>query len=317
MTREETDSQDKSGGIRFDDRVAIVTGAGAGLGRVYALELAKRGAKVVVNDLGSAPDGTGSGTSSADRVVGDIKALGVEAVASYDSVATPEGGQNIVDKAIGAFGRVDILINNAGILRDKTLLKMEPDLWKAVLEVHLNGTYNVTRPALANMRENAYGRIVFTTSAAGLYGNFGQTNYSAAKMGVIGLMNSVKLEALKYNIKVNTVAPVAATRLTEHIMSQERIEIARPEFVAPLVLYLCSEKLEDTGMIFNAGMGCFSRAALLTGGVVRIGERGEIPTPEAVAANMDRIKSLDGAVEFPNLRAAMASIDEAVGVASQ
>jgi len=317
MTPPEMDSQGQRETIRFDDRVAIVTGAGAGLGRVYALELAKRGARVVVNDLGGAQDGTGSGTTASDSVVAEIKDLGGEAVSSYDSVATPEGGKNIVDTAIKTFGRVDILINNAGILRDKSLLKMEPELWKAVLEVHLNGTYNVTRPALANMRENAYGRIVFTTSAAGLYGNFGQTNYSAAKMGVIGFMNSAKLEAMKYNIKINTVAPVAATRMTENIMSSERLEMAKPEFVAPLVLYLCSEHLEDTGMIFNAGMGCFSRAAVLTGAVVKIGKKGEIPTPEVVAANMDRIKSLDGSVEFTNLRAAMASIDEAAGAASQ
>ncbi|MBW2203923.1 MAG: SDR family NAD(P)-dependent oxidoreductase, partial [Deltaproteobacteria bacterium] len=210
--------------IRFDDRVAIVTGAGAGLGRAYALELAQRGAKVVVNDLGGARDGTGGGTSAADQVVEEIKSSGGEAVANYDSVATAEGGQAIVDSAVEAFGKVDIVINNAGILRDKTLAKMEPENWDAVMDVHLKGAYNVSRPAFIKMRENGYGRIILTTSAAGLYGNFGQTNYSAAKMGLIGFMNTVKLEGDKHNIRVNTVAPVAATRLTEDILPPEMLE---------------------------------------------------------------------------------------------
>ncbi len=181
--------------IRFDGRVAIVTGAGGGLGRVYALEFAKRGAKVVVNDLGGARDGSGEGSQSpAQKVVEEIKALGGEAVANYDTVATPEGGEKIVKAALDAFGTVDILINNAGILRDKSLLKMEPETWQAVLDVHLNGAYHVTKPAFAVMKEKGYGRIVMTTSAAGLYGNFGQTNYSSAKMGLVGLMNTLKLE---------------------------------------------------------------------------------------------------------------------------
>ena len=200
--------------IRFDQRVAIVTGAGGGLGRVYALEFAKRGAKVVVNDLGGARDGSGEGSQSpAQKVVEEIRAQGGEAVANYDTVATPEGGERIVKAALDAFGTVDILINNAGILRDKSLLKMEPETWQAVLDVHLNGAYHVTKPAFAVMKEKGYGRIVLTTSAAGLYGNFGQTNYSSAKMGLVGFMNTLKLEGAKYNIKVNTIAPMAAYRL--------------------------------------------------------------------------------------------------------
>jgi len=291
--------------VRFDDQVAVVTGAGAGLGRVYALELAKRGARVVVNDLGGARDGSGGGSASpADMVVEEIKAAGGEAVANYDSVATPEGGQAIVDAAIQAFGRIDILINNAGILRDKTLAKMEPENWKAVMDVHLNGAYHVTRPAFVKMRENRYGRIILTTSAAGLYGNFGQTNYSAAKMGLIGLMNTIKLEGDKHNIKINTIAPVAATRLTEDILPPDLLEKLKPEFVAPLVLYLCSERCPVNGAIYNAGMGYYNRAAIVTGPGTLIGKEGEIPSPEAIATNMAKIKSLKGAEEYPNATAA-------------
>ncbi|MEE9420394.1 MAG: SDR family NAD(P)-dependent oxidoreductase [Desulfatiglandaceae bacterium] len=304
LSADEMERRKEWGAIRFDDRVVIVTGAGAGLGRVYALELAKRGAKVVVNDLGGARDGTGSGSEAADKVVEEIKAAGGEAVANYDSVATPEGGQSIVDSAIDAFGHLDILINNAGILRDKTLAKMEPENWDAVMDVHLKGAYNVTRPAFVKMRENRYGRIILTTSGAGLYGNFGQTNYSAAKMGLIGLMNTVNLEGEKHNIKVNTIAPVAATRLTDDILPPDLFEKLKPEFVAPMVLYLSSEQCPVSGAVYNAGMGYFNRAAVVTGPGAVVGDGKEIPTPEAVAASMDKIKSLEGAEEFPNATAA-------------
>jgi 3-hydroxy-3-methylglutaryl CoA synthase/NAD(P)-dependent dehydrogenase (short-subunit alcohol dehydrogenase family)/putative sterol carrier protein len=300
-----------AGEIRFDDQVAIVTGAGAGLGRGYALDLARRGAKVVVNDLGGTRDGTGGGTSAADNVVEEIKAAGGEAVANYDSVATAEGGQSIVDSAIEAFGRVDIVINNAGILRDKTLAKMEPENWDAITDVHLKGAYNVTRPAFIKMRENGYGRIIFTTSAAGLYGNFGQTNYSAAKMGLIGFMNTLKLEGDKHNIRVNTVAPVAATRLTEDILPPEMLEKLKPEFVAPLVLYLSSNGCQESGMILNAGMGYFNRAAIVTGPGVAVGDGSCIPTLEEIHQNWDAINDLGEAVEFPNVTASMGPILDA------
>ena len=305
MSKEETERRSRLGGIRFDGRVAIVTGAGAGLGRVYALELANRGASVVVNDLGGAQDGSGDGSRSpAEQVVEEIKASGGEAVANYDSVATPEGGKAIVDTAIKAFGRLDIVVNNAGILRDKTLVKMEPENWDVVMGVHLKGAYNVTRPAFVKMRENRYGRIVFTTSAAGLYGNFGQTNYSAAKMGLVGFMNTLKLEGDKHNIKVNTVAPIAGTRLTEDVLPPDLFEKLTPEFVAPLVLYLSSEQCPVNGAIYNAGMGYFNRVAILTGTGVVVGDGKEALSVEDVAANMDKIKSLDGAEEFSSATAA-------------
>ena len=292
--------------MRFDDRVAIVTGAGAGLGRTYALELAKRGAKVVVNDFGGSRDGSGDGSATpADKVVEEIKALGGEAVANYDNVATVEGGQNIVKTAVEAFGRVDILINNAGILRDKSFVKMEPESWKAVQDVHLHGAYNVTRPAMVVMRENGYGRIVMTTSAAGLYGNFGQTNYSAAKMGLVGLMNTLKLEGKKYNIKVNTIAPIAASRLTEDVMPPDLFEKCKPEYVAPMVMYLCNENCKESGAIFNAGMGYFNRAAVYTGRTTQLGDAQNPPTPEQIHENWKKINSLDGAKEIEDANAAI------------
>ena len=291
----------KAAEIRFDDRVAVVTGAGAGLGRAYALELAARGAKVVVNDLGGARDGSGAGSAGpADRVVEEIRAAGGEAVANYDSVSTPEGGEALIRQAVEAFGRVDIVINNAGILRDKSLLNMTSEEWAEVLAVHLNGAYYVTRPAFRQMREQKYGRIILTTSAAGLFGNFGQANYSAAKLALLGMMNTLKLEGEKYHIQVNTVAPVAATRLTEDILPPELFERLKPEFVAPLVLYLSSEQCGETGRVFNAGLGYFNQAAVVTGPGVLIGGGRSVPTPEDIEKNWKAIHSLEGAKEFYN-----------------
>jgi 3-hydroxy-3-methylglutaryl CoA synthase/NAD(P)-dependent dehydrogenase (short-subunit alcohol dehydrogenase family)/putative sterol carrier protein len=292
--------------LSFDGRVAIVTGAGAGLGRIYALELAKRGAKVVVNDFGGSRDGSGDGSASpADRVVEEIKDIGGEAVANYDNVATVDGGENIVKTALDNFGGLDILINNAGILRDKSFSKMEPENWQAVLSVHLHGAYHVTRPAFAAMKNNNYGRIVMTTSAAGLYGNFGQTNYSAAKMGLVGLMNTLKHEGAKYNIKVNTIAPIAASRLTEDVMPPDLFEKSKPEFVAPMVMALCSEDCSVTGGIFNAGMGYFNRAAVLTGRGTQVGDQKNPPTPEMIRQQWDAIDSLEGGKEMQDANAAV------------
>jgi 3-hydroxy-3-methylglutaryl CoA synthase/NAD(P)-dependent dehydrogenase (short-subunit alcohol dehydrogenase family) len=289
--------------IRFDDRVAIVTGAGGGLGRAYALELARLGAKVLVNDLGGARDGTGESTQAADAVVAEIEAMGGTAIANYDSVATVEGGERIVAAALEAFGQVDILINNAGILRDKSFAKMTPETWSAVLDVHLQGAYNVTRPAFQAMREAKYGRIVMTTSAAGLFGNFGQTNYGAAKMGLVGMVNTLKLEGAKYNIQVNAVAPLAATRLTEDVLPTFLLEKLDPAQVIPLVLYLCSERCSANGGVYNAGMRFFGRAAVVSGPGVYLS--GQVPTIDEVHRHWAAIESLEGAREYRDAGAAL------------
>lgn len=284
--------------VRYDGRVAIVTGAGAGLGRTYALELAARGAKVVVNDLGGARDGSGGGSASvADQVVDEIKAKGGEAVANYDNVATVEGGENIVKTAVDAYGTVDILINNAGILRDKSFLKMEPENWDIVIAVHLRGAYCVTRPAWKIMRENQYGRIVLTSSGSGIFGNFGQSNYGAAKMGLVGMMNTLKLEGAKYNITVNTLAPFAASRLTEDVLPPDLFSSAPPEFVTPLVMYLVSEACTESGSIYQAGQGNFARITVVTGPGMQLGDGKTPPTVEEVRDNWEKIRSVEGATE--------------------
>jgi len=275
--------------IRFDDQVAIVTGAGGGLGRAYARALADRGARVVVNDLGCARDGTGHASAPADAVVAEIRAAGGQAIGNYDSVATPDGGERIVQTALQSFGRVDILINNAGIIRDKTFPKLTPEMWEAVLSVHLNGAYYVTHPAFLAMREQNYGRIVFTTSSAGLFGNFGQTNYGAAKMGLVGFMNGLKLEGERHNIQVNCVAPLAFTRINEEIIPEGLQGSLKPECVAPLVLYLCARECPVSGGIYNAAMGYFSRTVLVTSPAIQLGVNGQIPTVEEIQQKWDQI----------------------------
>jgi len=283
--------------IRFDGRVAVVTGAGGGLGKAYSLTLAARGAKVVVNDLGGTFDGSGSDETAAQKVVDQIKAAGGEAVANYDSVADWESAQNIIKTAIDNFGHVDILINNAGILRDKSLLKMELDDYKKIMSVHLDGTFYCTKAAFANMKDRTFGRIVSTASAAGLYGNFGQVNYGAAKMGIAGMMNSVAQEGARYNIKANTIVPTAGTRLTFTVMPEDVIGKVKPEYVAPIVAWLCSEKCEETAKMFCAGGGYFSRAAVVEGPGVVFDASKDI-TLEMIAENLDKIMDLEGAREF-------------------
>lgn len=244
------------GELRFDGRVAVVTGAGGGLGKAYALLLASRGAKVVVNDLGGSVSGSGSDTRAAQRVVEEIRAGGGVAVPDYHTV---EDGDSIIQTAIASFGRIDILICNAGILRDATFGKMELGAWEAVYQVHLRGSYKCARAAWKYMREQGYGRIVFVTSSSGLYGNVGQANYAAAKMGIVGLANTLAREGNRRGIVVNTIAPIAASRMTESLMPPDLLEALRPETVAPFVAYLCHEACTSSGGIFELGGGWVSK----------------------------------------------------------
>jgi NAD(P)-dependent dehydrogenase (short-subunit alcohol dehydrogenase family) len=260
--------------IRFDGKVAIVTGSGGGLGRQHALELARRGAKVVVNDLGGSVDGSGGGSDAANKVVEEIKALGGEAIANGSSVTDDAGVAMMVKQAMDAWGRIDILIANAGVLRDKTFAKMEIPDFEFVLNVHLMGTVKPAKAVWEIMREQNYGRIVVTTSSSGLYGNFGQSNYGAAKLGVIGLMNTLKLEGQKNNVHVNAIAPVAATRMTENLgMPPEIFDRLKPEYVTPGVVFLCSEEA-PTGCILTAGAGAFALARIVETEGVYLGEGG-------------------------------------------
>jgi NAD(P)-dependent dehydrogenase (short-subunit alcohol dehydrogenase family) len=276
------------GAIRFDGRTAIVTGAGGGLGKTYALALAQRGANVVVNDLGGAADGTGSGSSMADGSVAEIRAAGGRAVANYDSVATSEGGRAIVQAALDAFGGVDILINNAGILRDKSFAKLEPAQLDAVLDVHLRGAFFVTQPAFAEMKERGYGRIVMTSSASGLFGNFGQSNYAAAKLGLVGLMNVLAIEGDKHGIQVNSIAPAARTRMTEQVLGP-LADALDPRLVTPLVVFLCSEQCRLTHEIFDVAGGRYARVFLgLCRGWVAPG--GATPEAEDILEHLEMIR---------------------------
>ncbi|MEN8233320.1 MAG: SDR family NAD(P)-dependent oxidoreductase [Actinomycetota bacterium] len=244
--------------IDFQDRVAVVTGAGGGLGREYALLLAGRGAAVVVNDLGGSVHGEGADATAADAVVEEIHSNGGRAVAEHSSVADPEGGAAIIERAVDTFGRIDIVISNAGILRDRTLANMEVGDLRSVLAVHLEGAFYVTMPAFRLMKEQQYGRIVYASSGAGVFGNFGQTNYAAAKSGLVGLMNALKLEGTKHNVLVNAVAPIAHTRMSEEILG-EMAEKFDPASVAPVVAYLSSEENTHTGELWSVGGGSVSR----------------------------------------------------------
>ncbi len=275
----------------LDGRVAIVTGAGGGLGREHALALARAGASVVVNDLGGARDGRGSGSAMADRVVAEIRAAGGEAAASYDDVASVEGGRRILQTALDAFERVDILVNNAGILRDKSFVNTTEELWDPVIAVHLKGTYCVTHPVYCHMKERgAGGVIVNTSSTSGLNGNFGQCNYGAAKAGIFGFSRCLSIEGQKYRIRVNVLAPVAFTRLTEDLPGfgdQERQAQLDPKLVSPLVVYLASDLAKDvTGRTFFVGGGRIAEMRMVTHTGVTKSEGGGLWTAEEIAAQM-------------------------------
>ncbi len=272
--------------IRFDGKVALVTGAGAGLGRAHALAFAARGAKVVINDFGGSRDGSGSSTSAAQAVVDEIRKAGGSAIANGANVADAAQVQTMVEQAMAEFGRIDILVNNAGILRDKSFSKAQLEDFKLVLDVHLMGSINCSKAVWDIMRAQEYGRILMTTSAAGLYGNFGQANYGAAKMALVGFMNALSVEGRKNNIKVNTIAPVAATRMTEDVLPPEALARIQPERVTPGVLYLCSEEA-PTKVILSAGGGNFSCATVMETAPVHLPDA-EL-TPEGVAERFGQI----------------------------
>ena len=282
-------------GIRFDGRVAIVTGAGTGLGRSHAIQLAARGARVVVNDLGAAVDGSGASESAAQSVVDEIVAAGGEAMAHGADVSNADQVADMVAGAVVAWGRVDILVNNAGILRDKTFAKMSLDDFRKVVDVHLMGTATVTRACWPIMREQQYGRIVLTSSSSGLYGNFGQANYGAAKAAMMGLMNVLHLEGARDDIRVNTLAPTAATRMTESLMPADALDLLKPETITPGLLYLVSEDAPSR-VILGAGAGSFAVTKVYeTPGVTLTGDD---LTPEGVAAAFDRISATEGQQEL-------------------
>ncbi|MEH3133653.1 MULTISPECIES: SDR family NAD(P)-dependent oxidoreductase [Mycolicibacterium] len=270
--------------LNFDGRVVVVTGAGGGLGRCHALEFGRRGAHVVVNDVGASVDGTGASTSAAQAVVDEITAAGGSAVANTDSVATEDGGKAIIGSATEAFGRVDVLINNAGILRDAAFKNMTAEQVDAVLDVHLRGAFNVTRAAWPVFREQDYGRIVMTTSGSGLFGTFGQSNYGAAKTGLVGLMNVLAIEGQRNNIRVNAISPIAKTRMTENTMT-ELVKDLAPEDVTPVVVYLAHESCERTANIYRVGGKHVSRVFIAE----TAGADLQAQTAEAFAANIDAI----------------------------
>ena len=297
--------------IDFQGRVAIVTGAGGGLGRQHALALAARGAKVVVNDLGGARDGSGGSVSAAQAVVDEIKAAGGEAMANGASVTDFEAVQAMVNQAVDAWGRVDILVNNAGILRDKTFAKMDLDDFRRVVDVHLMGAVNCTKAVWPLMTEQKYGRIVMTTSSSGLYGNFGQSNYGAAKMALVGLMQTLSLEGAKHDIRVNCLAPTAATRMTEDLMPQAVLDALKPEAVVPAMLVLASQDAPNR-TILCAGAGGFEAAHVtLTQGVfVGIGD----DAPEELAARLAEVTDRQGE-QVPQSGSAQGTIE--IGKATQ
>ncbi|XP_057346705.1 peroxisomal multifunctional enzyme type 2 [Manis pentadactyla] len=297
--------------LRFDGRVVLVTGAGGGLGQAYALAFAKRGASVVVNDLGGDHRGIGKGSSAADKVVAEIRRKGGKAVANYDSV---EAGEKIVKTALDAFGRIDIVVNNAGILRDRTFGRISDEDWDIIHRVHLRGSFQVTRAAWDHMKKQNFGRIIMTSSASGIYGNFGQANYSAAKLGLLGLANTLAIEGKKSNIHCNTVAPTAGSRLTQNILPGDLLETMKPDYVAPLVLWLCHESCEENGGLFEVGGGWIGklRWERTLGACVR--QKNQPMTPEAVKANWQKICDFDNASKPQRIQESVGNI---IGALSQ
>jgi NAD(P)-dependent dehydrogenase (short-subunit alcohol dehydrogenase family) len=312
--------------IRFDNRVAIVTGAGGGLGRGYAIDMAARGAAVVVNDLGGSFDGKGSSSSMADKVVAEIKAAGGKAVASYDSVATSAGGKAIVQCALDHFGRVDVLVSNAGSLRNAPIDQLEDDTLDAMIDVHLKGGFHVTRPAFREMKKQGYGRIVLASSAAGMLGNDQQAAYGAAKAGLVGLMNILSLEGAPHGVKANALLPTAMSRMAAAMDPKlmestgalyaalgEKIGLSLdPSFVTPLVTWLCSEQCDSTHSIYSATLGRYARV-FLNMGAGWIGPRNTAPSAEDIAAHWGEVCEKAGAVELASLMDEFAVVAKQLG----
>ncbi|KAK5601814.1 hypothetical protein CRENBAI_020171 [Crenichthys baileyi] len=297
--------------LSFEGRVVLVTGAGGGLGKEYALAFASRGASVVVNDLGVDTKGGGRSSAAADKVVEEIRAKGGKAVANYDSV---EDGEKLIQSALDAFGRIDIVVNNAGILRDRSFARTSDLDWDLIHRVHLRGSFLVTRAAWNHMKNQKFGRIIMTASAAGIYGNFGQANYSAAKLGLLGLANTLAIEGRKYNIYCNTIAPVAGSRLTETVMPPDLVASLKPEYVAPLVLWLCHEQCQENGGLFEVGAGWIGklRWERTQGQIVR--QKNKPMTPEGVRDQWDAICDFENATKPANVQESLHSV---VSVLSQ
>ncbi|XP_061135594.1 peroxisomal multifunctional enzyme type 2 [Syngnathus typhle] len=291
--------------LSFEGRVVLVTGAGGGLGKEYALAFAERGASVVVNDLGADTKGGGKSSAAADKVVDEIKAKGGKAVANYDSV---EDGEKLVQAALDAFGRIDIVVNNAGILRDRSFVRTSDLDWDLIHRVHLRGSFLVTRAAWNHMKEQKFGRIIMTASAAGIYGNFGQANYSAAKLGLLGLSNTLAIEGRKYNIHCNTIAPVAGSRLTETVMPPDLVAALKPEYVAPMVLWLCHEQCQENGGLFEVGAGWIGklRWERTQGCITR--QSNQPMTPEAVRDQWDKVCDFTDAIKPTSVQESLQSI---------
>lgn len=296
--------------IRFDQKVVLITGAGGGLGRAYALEFARRGARVVVNDLGGSGHGDGASSAAADNVVAEIVAAGGDAVANYDSV---ENGERIVQTALDNFGRIDIVVNNAGILRDSSFAKMSDQDWELIYKVHVDGAYKVTKAAWPHMLAQAYGRIIFTTSAAGIYGNFGQANYSSAKSALIGLGRTLAVEGGRKNILSNIIAPIAGSRLTESIWSDEIVKATSPEYVAPLVIKLCAESSSENGSVFEVGASWFAKVRQERSQGVAFGLESSI-SAEQVAERWDEICDFTDSESVESVIATFNAVKNKVGI---